>query len=554
MHRQDIRNLASLCVDFGVKYAVIAPGSRNAPLIVAFTSQEGMECLSITDERSAAFFALGLSQLKGEAVAIICTSGSAVLNFAPAIVEAYYQQLPLIVITADRPQEWIDQSDGQTIRQANIYQNYIKGSFQLPSDQKNENTNYSDRIVAQALDAALSFPMGPVHLNVPLNEPLYTDIPSQKSYQKALKTASVKVELTKLDDYLSVWNASSLKMIVVGQIRPNKELNFLLNHLAQREDIIVIADNLSNISGEKIISSPDLFLASLSESDANAFVPQLLLTIGQSVISKRLKDLLRRNEVKYHWQLYAGIPYADTYRQLSEIMNVDVISFLSKFVTCPVSPNSTFQGLFEKISRARMRFQNYLSTIPFSDMLAVNTILHKIPSDYNVQIANSTPVRLSQLLESREDLSYFCNRGTSGIEGSVSTAAGSAYRSKQNTLFLTGDLSFLYDSNGLWNNYLNAKLKIVVLNNQGANIFSIIGDNEKIEPCKAFFNVPHAVKLDMLCAAYGVNYLKATDQHELEEGLTRLFHETEKTMVLEVQTDSTTNTATFRNLYKKIKD
>lgn len=551
MHRQDIRNLTSLCADYGVKYAVIAPGSRNAPLTIAFTSQNGVECLSVTDERSAAFFALGLSQLKSEPVALVCTSGSAVLNFAPAIVEAYYQNLPLIVITADRPLEWIDQSDGQTIRQHNIYNGYIKESFQLPSDQNLEDTKYSDRLVAQALDTALTFPMGPVHLNVPLKEPLYTDIPAEKTYTKSIITPKTTNSLENLKDYLSVWNNTSRKMIVVGQARRDDKLNQLLNRLTDREDVIVVADNLSNVHGNHIVDSPDLFLAGLQESELPAVLPELLITIGQSVISKRLKDLLRKSEVKYHWQLNAGLPYADTYLHLTDIINVNVIDFLSNFTALPISASSASLDVKSLKNSIRDKFEDYLSTISFSDLKVVNSVFKQLPTDYVVQISNSTPIRISQLLENREDLNYFCNRGTSGIEGSVSTAVGSAYRSKRNTLFLTGDLTFLYDSNGLWHKNLSPKLKIVVLNNQGANIFSIIGDNSKIEHCKDFFNVPHSVNINMLCAAYGVKHHKVTNEEELNQGLKMLFDETERLMVLEVVTSTSVNTSTFKNLFIK---
>lgn len=551
MLRQDIRNLASLCVDYGVKHAVIAPGSRNAPLTIAFTSQKEIECLSVTDERSAGFLALGISQLKGEAVALICTSGSAVLNFAPAIVEAFYQNLPLIVITADRPTEWIDQSDGQTIRQQDIYHSYIKKSFQLPTDQDRTDTVYSDRQIAQALDTAISFPQGPVHLNVPLKEPLYTEIPTDKSYSKFIKTSIVKTELGSFDDYLKVWNDSSKKLIVIGSSRVDSDLNEILTKLAQREDIVVFADNLSNCVDEAFVDSPDLFIASLDEVKLQSICPDLLITVGQSVISKKLKEFLRNIKVNAHWQLNAGLPYADTYLHLSDIINMNPAEFFNVLFN-----NSKDAGL-SKIAKmkidARSKFEKYVDSIPFSDLTAVNSIFKHLPADYIVQISNSTPIRLSQLLASRKDLQYFCNRGTSGIEGSVSTAVGSVHRSKQETLFISGDLSFLYDSNGLWHSYLNAKLKIVVLNNSGANIFRIIGDEEKMVHCKEFFTVPHKVKIDLLCAAYGVKHHRATNQQELNEGLSLLFKESKQTMVLEVITNSTINTSTFRDLFKSIK-
>jgi 2-succinyl-5-enolpyruvyl-6-hydroxy-3-cyclohexene-1-carboxylate synthase len=195
--RQGIKNIPEICARLGVKKVVIAPGSRNAPLIFAFTAQPELECLSITDERSAAYFALGMSQHSGEGVALVCTSGTAVLNFAPAIAEAYYQSIPLLVFTADRPAEMIDQADGQTLRQTNIFGNYIKASFDLSLDTvADADLQFSDRQVSQAIDTALAYPQGPVQINVPLREPIYTAIPEKHSNPKIIRTLAATPTLS----------------------------------------------------------------------------------------------------------------------------------------------------------------------------------------------------------------------------------------------------------------------------------------------------------------------------------------------------------------------
>lgn len=574
MFRLDIRHLAEICAALGVRRAVIAPGSRNTPLTLALTAQPEIACFPVTDERSAGFFALGMAQYSREPVVLVCTSGSAVLNFAPAVVEAYYQHLPLIVITADRPVEWVDQSDGQTIRQQNIFANYVKGSFQLPAEDAPgavstsgagaisgfgavpgsaalsgfgtgtvpSASSFSNRLVAQAIDTALQFPCGPVHINVPLNEPLYVEMPENTPPPRVIRTFPTEIHPSKetADAFIASWKNASKRMIVVGTGYRDESLNKLLNDLADTTETLVVAENLSNISGPAIVSTPDLFFASLSEDEKSILKPDLLVTIGHSVVSKQLKTYLRSYQPAEHWQLQTELPYADTYRALTHIVPVkgvrllklvlnEQFSHLSSFAEIDKHPelqvptkaasfadtfsellpveSNTCRSLISAVSnRTATRSIAYIQQLPLCDIAVFRDLLPLIPAGWVVQLANSTPVRISQFFETRADLEYFCNRGTSGIDGSVATAAGSALASGLPTMLISGDLSFLYDSNGLWNSNFPPNLKIVVLNNEGANIFSMIGDQKVIERCQPFFDASHSVNLEALCKAYGIEY------------------------------------------------
>lgn len=593
MFRQDIRNITAICVAKGVEFAVISPGSRNTPLTLAFTTQKEIKCIPVTDERSAGFFALGIAQRKRVPVALICTSGSAVLNFAPSIVEAYYQNLPIIVLTADRPGEWIDQADGQTIRQDGIYANYIKQGFKLPSDRDEDSTWLSDRLVSQAIDLAVQFPMGPVHINVPLKEPLYTAIPENPLLGNIPETLpfSNSPDEAQFARLHQVWNTTARKLIVVGMHEPNKELNALMHELSFRNDCVVVADNLSNVSGEKIIENPDLWLGGMSEEEKKSMIPDLLVTVGQSVISKQLKLFLRSSKEMEHWQVEATLPYADTYQSLQWILQMRAVELFNSLnshaqmidestkeilgnnqIADPedvirLSENQLNKNthLSEESSRnyalranflnkrAQERFRNYVEGLQHCDMRSMDLILQHIPDDYILQISNSTPIRLSQLYTSRKELSYYCNRGTSGIEGSVSTAAGAAFAQKENTLLITGDLSFVYDSNGLWNRYNQGNLKIILLNNGGANIFRIIGDPQTMESCQEFFDSPNTVDIGHLCQAYGATHQLVKDEKELKVALRDFFAKNNKVSVLEIKTEMSINTNSFKQLFKAIK-
>jgi 2-succinyl-5-enolpyruvyl-6-hydroxy-3-cyclohexene-1-carboxylate synthase len=553
--RQGIKNIPEICAQLGVRRVVIAPGSRNAPLIFAFTAQQGMECLSITDERSAAYFALGITQQSGEAVALVCTSGTAVLNFAPAIAEAYYQNLPLLVFTADRPAEMIDQADGQTLRQTNIFANYIKATFDLPVETLvAADLDFSDRQVSQAIETAVSYPQGPVQINVPMREPIYTALPETHSNPKIIRTIATDVSLTSssMEILQNSWKAAEKKMVVFGVFPKNEALNQLANRLANEPDVIVITENLSNISGANIITQPESFFSSLSAERKVDFKPDLLITVGHSVICKQLKLFLREHRPSAQWQIESSMPYVDTYKSLTTVIPGLAVDVLGKM---PLGGSlSNFANVFRtQMDAITSRHNAFVNKLELSDMSITRQLLKLIPTDTVLHLANSTSVRWTQLFPARTDLTYICNRGTSGIDGSLSTAAGYAYASKQPTVFLTGDLSFIYDSNGLWNNYIGSNLKIIVMNNNGGNIFRFIGDKELMAKSLDFFTTPHHVKIKALVEAYGLNYVSCETAENLDDSIKNLL-DADKATVLEIFTDADLNTDNYKGYFKNIKN
>ena len=553
--RQGIKNIPEICAQHGVRKVVIAPGSRNAPLIFAFTTQPGMECLSITDERSAAYFALGMAQQSGEAVALVCTSGTAVLNFAPAIAEACYQNLPLLVFTADRPAELIDQADGQTLRQTNIFANYIKASFELPVETViDAELHFSDRQVSQAIDTAVSYPQGPVHINVPLREPIYTAIPEHHSNPKIIKTlsASQKLNDESLKTLQNSWLKYKRKLVIFGVFPKNECLSELARRLANEPDVVVVAENLSNIAAEKIITQPEsLFSRINSKEKIDNFVPELVVTIGHSVICKQLKIFLRSHRPAEQWQIESSMPYIDTYKSLTTVIPGLATEVLNKmpFTTTKSEFSASYQTEMKQINQLHDEF---VKNAFISDMAVTIELLSQIPADTVLHLANSTAVRWTQLFPARTDLTYICNRGTSGIDGSMSTAAGYAYASKQSTVFLTGDLSFIYDSNALWNNYIGNNLKIIVMNNNGGNIFRFIGDKQLMEKNLDFFTTPHHARIKPLVEAYGLDYLACNKTEDLTASINTLLNASKAT-VLEISTDADLNTENYKGYFKNIK-
>ncbi|MDP4240137.1 MAG: thiamine pyrophosphate-dependent enzyme, partial [Bacteroidota bacterium] len=302
----------------------------------------------------------------------------------------------------------------------------------------------------------------------------------------------------------------------------------------------------------RIIGRPEVLFASLSEDEKESYRPELLITIGHSAISKQLKLFLKAHQPIEHWQFESSLPYADTYKSLTTIVPGSAIE------TLEAMPSDNTKSIFADLYQHQMesiskRHDAFVEDTRLSDMSAVANLLNLIPSGTILQLANSTSVRWTQLFPTRSDLSYYCNRGTSGIDGSLSTAAGFAYSSKQQTVYLTGDLSFIYDSNGMWNDYLGGNFKVIVLNNHGGNIFKFIGDAELMAANEKFFTTPHQVKIKPLTEAYGVHYLGCAKSEELEEKLTTLFN-ADKATVLEIFTDAELNTENYKGYFKNIKE
>jgi 2-succinyl-5-enolpyruvyl-6-hydroxy-3-cyclohexene-1-carboxylic-acid synthase len=535
---------------------VIAPGSRNAPLIAAFTVHGKLECISITDERSAAYFALGMALQTEKPVGIVCTSGTAVLNFAPAIAEAYYQKLPLIVITADRPHERVDQADSQTIRQTNIFGNYIKHSVELPVETTTDaDLRYSHRLVNEALRAALRADRGPVHINVPLREPLYNPLPGVSQNIMVVEASEPELLLPQEEINLLVtrWQAAQTKLIICGFEAKNRELNDLLNQLADDPSVVIMAENISNICGEKIIFAPERFMATLTDDEKNDFKPDLLVTIGDSLVSGRVKKYLRQHKPVEHWRIHRTEELVDTYDSLTHCIVTKPTLLLHHLVGKDVQAESVYASrAAEKETTNRYRHEKLLPTLPFCDLTAFYELLKSLPDGTNLHLANSTPIRYSQLYATNPQISYHCNRGTSGIDGCLSTATGAAYAGKQPTTLITGDLAFIYDSNGMWNRQFPGNLKVIVMNNGGGNIFRMIESGETMQAARSYFETPHSVDLKSLVSAFGIAFSSCNSMAQLRKGIEWLYANNTKPAILEVKTDFDINIKTFKNYYKLI--
>jgi 2-succinyl-5-enolpyruvyl-6-hydroxy-3-cyclohexene-1-carboxylate synthase len=553
-----IESLPNICKEYGIEHVVLCPGSRNAPLIISFSNHKDFKLYSITDERSAAYFAMGIAQATDSPVVIVCTSGTAVLNLAPAIAEAYYQNLPLIAITADRPPELIDQADGQTIHQHKIFAPHVKQSVTLPTDTSNDtDLLYSNRLVAMTLDIAIQSPRAPVHINVPLREPLYIPMPATKISPKIIKTPHFTTNFCEEDwqTIVNRWNNASKKMIVAGFTnKKNAALNQILSQLSSRNDCVVIAENLSNLCHSNFIYDPEKFFSLLNDSEKEFIQPDLLISIGNGMVSKQLKLFLRKYKPKEHWQVNVNQAYTDTYHSLTLNIPIDPDIFFREIsIRSANTENTNFSNfILQKHQQIEGKEYPLIKTLPFSDLRAVSEILSSLLHGTHLQLANSMTVRYSQLFPSRNEIYYYSNRGTSGIDGCTSTSVGMSNAVNESTVLITGDLAFLYDSNALWSNYLKANLKIIILNNQGGNIFRIINTSSEIDPVLPFFTTPQKVNISYLARGYDVKYFCVENLEQLFITLPD-FLLLNEAAILEIKTDAEINSKTYKDYLNLLK-
>ncbi|WP_396181438.1 2-succinyl-5-enolpyruvyl-6-hydroxy-3-cyclohexene-1-carboxylic-acid synthase [Flavobacterium sp.] len=530
-----------------IQHIVISPGSRNAPLTMGFTNQEGFTCYSIADERCAAFFALGLAQQLLKPVAVVCTSGSAVLNYYPAVAEAFYSQIPLLIVSADRPKNKIDIGDGQTIRQENVFANHIVFSANLTENASEHN----DSLIVSAIETAIS-QKGPAHINVPFEEPLYETLLEPTYVPKVTTSAIEEAEFTLDTKFISEWQLAKKKLILVGELLPNAIEQKYIDSLAVDKSVLVLLEKTSNLHHPSFIDRIDTLVSTFSEEEKLNFQPDILLTFGGMVVSKRIKSLLRNYQPTQHWHIDEIRAY-DTFGCLSQHFKINSTSFLSQLLAENNVVESKYQHDFQSIWQDRLvKHQKYMSEIPFSDFKVFDFLSRNLPKNIQLQVSNSSPIRYLQLVPCNKTIEVFCNRGTSGIDGSTSTAIGAAVANKKPTILITGDISFLYDSNALWNNYIPKNFKIILINNSGGGIFRILPGHQETETFNTFFETSHHLTAEHLAKMYDFEYTSVQNENELHSVWNSFISNQNTPSILEIFTPEKINDIVLLDYFKNL--
>ena len=512
-NKEQVNILTSLLVVHGVRHAVVCPGSRNAPIVHNLNECPDITCYPVTDERSAGFYALGMSQASKLPVVVCVTSGTALLNLAPAVAEAFYQHSPIVVISADRPAAWIDQLDGQTMPQPDALGRFVRKAVSLPELNDDDGRWYCNRLVNEAMIAALQGGGGPVHINVPLAEPLFDFSIASLPVERKIEFAAADLSPATLSHITRMFLQAKRPMLISGQ-----PMNSLLD-----EAVSLVGDDES-------------------------YVPDFVLYIGGSIVSKRLKRFLRK--AKETWVVNASGEINDTFMNLTHVFQGDgeaVADHIRIMMTMELHP--FVQKWDELLARIRQKADDYEPA--YSQMAAVKYFESHV-GEAQIHYANSSAIRLANSFAKH---SVWCNRGVNGIEGSLSTSAGFSVVSDDRVFCVIGDLSFFYDQNALWNQNLRGNLRILLLNNGRGGIFNMLPGLEQSPARDAFVAASHHTNAEGICQQNNVVYLSASDMSQLRTAIdTLLIMESDRPVLLEVFTDASVDEQVLRDYYLDIKN
>lgn len=574
------QTVIQLCKAKNIQHIVLSPGSRNAPLTIGFTHDPFFKCYSIVDERCAAFFALGIAQQIKHPVAVVCTSGSALLNYYPAVSEAYYSHVPLVVLSADRPKYLVGIGDGQTINQENVFKNHIQYSANLKQDLNPEKENafaedlpimksienkvehflglqqgiqqYNETEINKAFNIAITT-QGPVHVNIPFDEPLYQMEDALTVTPEFVPIPEPNIVSEDYSAFAEIWNNSKKKLVLVGVLAPNSVEQHFIDVLAEDESVLILTESTSNLHHDNICPSIDKLIGALTEQELQGLQPEILLTFGGLIVSKKIKKFLRIHKPTQHWHV-AENGANDTFFVLNKVFKQSINSFFQSFIPLTKALKSDYNPFWKnQMDIRREKHVQYMELIPFSDFKAFDVLLKSIPNQTQLQVGNSSAIRYTQLFDINPTLDVFCNRGTSGIDGSTSTAIGAAITRDNPTVFITGDLSFFYDSNALWNNYIPKNFRIIVINNEGGGIFRILPGHKNTDNFDYFFETKHHLTAKQLCDMYGFEYATASSESELSVALSDFYNTSITPKLLEIFTPSRDNDVILLDYFKFVK-
>ena len=572
---QPIVNIAELLHRKGITDVVVCPGSRSAPLTLAVARHPSLRVRVMADERSAGFVALGMAQQSGRPVAVICTSGSAVYNVAPAVTEAYFQQVPLLLLTADRPHEWLHQQDGQTMNQVNVFGRQVKRSYDLPADYTHADARwFIERTLNEAINLSRLSPAGPVHINVPLREPFYPTPDESFHYEPArvidVLTARPALPPDTWHRLLTTWEQSNRTLIAVGQLPRDPALLSILKKFSEELGVPVVGEITGNVPGNDVfITKSDTFLSGLTDRAGNAFRPDLLITIGNSFLTRNLKAFLREYPAMQHWNIQPTVDrISDSFQSLTTLIPAEPLTFLEKLFA-DLDYHRFLQGDDEDETTGflshwqtadRQAAKLVLQTVsnpaqPLTDWSAVQLVLEQLPNGSMLQLANSMPVRYANLcgLDERRQISVWGNRGVSGIDGCLSTAVGAALMTDKIVTLLIGDVAFFYDRNALWSAPVPPNLRIVLLNNDSGHIFRMIDGPSRQPELETYFETPHGYTAQRTAEDAKLTYRAGDSIEKLRSLLPDFFQPGDTAKLLELTTDKLANQEQFVQYKERIK-
>lgn len=555
--------LTSLMTQYRIKKVFASPGSRNVPLLMAFSRNQDIDVEMVIDERSAAFMALGYASIAGEPVALLCTSGTAMLNYMPAIAEAHYRQVPLLVITADRPQEWIGQKDSQTLIQPCGFVPYVKKSIDIQdfsSDDK-QKCWWCNRVINDALIACTDSPSGPVHINIQFDNPL-----SQTCEDIAIEGRKIanlnpsgKLDTGYARELGKCIASPHRVMLVVGGMPPSQKITKAITKLSSLPNVVILAENLANIHCDHVLTQIDAAVSFVEkQDDKNRYLPDTVIYFGGSIVSGRMKQFLRQCHPKNLWYVGLEEVLIDTFMALTMRINMDPEIFLPQLASAMVPHRnpSDYAECWQKVRQIMMEgLGHYIDSIPWCSFKALSMVLSRVPSKWNVQLSNGMSVRLSQQFDAAHIHRWDCNRGVSGIDGSTSTALGAqlAYRHGV-TLLITGDMSLAYDLTALGTKQVTNRMRVIVLKNGGGNIFRCIPTTQSLPELETCLEVDSAAPFTKLAEAWGWKCFDVGDESDMENAMEAFIKDSDRPCMMVATTDGRKDSEVWKQYFPYVAD
>ena len=533
---------------------VISPGSRHFQLTRSLENDDFFKLYSIVDERSAAFFALGLIQRTNEPVAVCCTSGSAIANYASAVSEAYYQRLPLMLITADRLPEFLGQNEDQMINQKNIFKGFIKYNCQLSTINSEIDEWYVNRVINEAFIQLFQHGKGPVHINYPILSH------SSDTFATVNLPIVRKISYIPADINTERWKeyADKLKnkkiIIVWGQSVPlTKELTNAVNDFCSRYNCVILTDRISNFQHSNVIDNAFVVLKSMSLEERERLFPDIVFSIGgNTVFNNEIKGYLKLNSNRFeNWQVGLNSNICDPYRRLTEMFEMNEETFFRNLAITSnkeLGSSSVYYRSWKDISESIEE-----PNVEYSQLYATGKLLKSLPDNSVLHLANSHTIRMGHVFDFNETVLCYCNRGVNGIDGCLSTAVGYAASSDKFNFLIIGDLTFFYDMNGLWNKHVPKNLRILLINNGAGGVMHSPKTQKSEKPLQSFTSAGHNTSAQGWVESLGMKYYKASNKIEADKGIELLTRQgKDGPILLEVFTQVEDDVIILYNYFKDI--
>ena len=513
-----VLQLMSLLKQFNIRRIVISPGSRHFAFVHSLEADPFFKLYSVVDERSAAFFALGLIQQTGEVVAVTCSSGTACINYGSAVIEAFYQRLPLLVLSSDRIPEYLNQLEDQMYDQQNSFTNFIKYHGQLPIIKNDIDLWYCNRILNEAFMELNHHGRGPVHVNIPFMAH-NTDTFSTPELPLVRKISLHDAE-TKIEEWRQISETLNGKKVIIawGQsVIITPMLEQMISIFCEKTDAIILTDKLSNLHNQYAILNTTAVFSLLTKEERYKLHPDVVISIGGNYIfNGEIKSFVGSN-IK-SWQVGKEDKVIDPFRCLTDIFEMSEECFFSHINDFLEFQNSrTYRQTWLSISN-----QIACPQTEYNELYAIGTLLTNLPKNVDLQLANSLTIRMAHLFNIDPSIRVNCNRGVNGIDGSMSTAVGFAAENDRPTFYITGDLSFFYDMNSLWIRHLSPKMRIMLINNQGGGVMYAPLNNMMRQTLPEHVAASHKCSAKGWVESVGFKYLSAHNKKDIEEGVHQL--------------------------------